>query len=126
MPSTVSSLTSQNPDVLVVGAGPVGLTAAAELVRHGARVRIVDKRDGPVVYSQALAVAVRTQEILAAMGIVDGWQKAGHPLLSLQIHAFGKKIGEAHPGGEDSPFTGPRWSDMSRPSIIHRMPQARK
>lgn len=29
-------------DVLVVGAGPTGLTAAAEAVRHGLSVRIVD------------------------------------------------------------------------------------
>jgi 2-polyprenyl-6-methoxyphenol hydroxylase-like FAD-dependent oxidoreductase len=30
--------------VLVVGAGPVGLTAACELVRQGARVRLIDAR----------------------------------------------------------------------------------
>ncbi len=64
-------------DVLIVGAGPVGLTAAAELTRQGARVRIVDKRDGPVIYSQALAVHVRTLEILGALGIADRWQTAG-------------------------------------------------
>jgi 2-polyprenyl-6-methoxyphenol hydroxylase-like FAD-dependent oxidoreductase len=30
------------PQVLIVGAGPCGLTAACELLRHGATVRIVD------------------------------------------------------------------------------------
>ena len=32
-----------NPKVLIAGAGPVGLTLANELVRHGISVRIVDK-----------------------------------------------------------------------------------
>ena len=31
------------PEILVVGAGPVGLTMAAELARHGAGCRIVDR-----------------------------------------------------------------------------------
>ena len=93
-----------DPDVLIVGAGPVGLTAAAELVRHGARVRIVDKRDGPVKYSQALAVHVRTLEVLGAMGIADGWVKAGHAIESIRFHAFGKLLGTVHPGRLDSPY----------------------
>ena len=101
------SPTSRDPDVLIVGAGPVGLTAAAELTRHGARVRIIDKRDGPVIYSQALAVHVRTLEILAAMGIVDGWLKEGHRLEEMHVRAYGRKIGNAYPGGIDSPFPCP-------------------
>src|SRR5215211_2356048 len=34
-------------DVLMVGAGPVGLTMAAELTRHGVRCRILDKLQAP-------------------------------------------------------------------------------
>ena len=37
------STTPQNPDVVVVGAGPVGLVAACELARRGVTVRIIDK-----------------------------------------------------------------------------------
>ena len=104
-PSPLPSTSSH--DVLIVGAGPVGLTAAAELTRQGARVRIVDKRDGPVKYSQALAVHVRTLEILGAMGIADRWQTAGHRLEEIRVHAHGKQIGTVHPGGIDSPYPCP-------------------
>lgn len=94
-------------DVLIIGAGPVGLTAAAELTRHGARVRLIDKREGPVAYSQAALIQVRTLEVLGAMGIVDGWLTAGHPLRRLSVRAFGKKLGVIHPDGVDSPYPGP-------------------
>jgi 2-polyprenyl-6-methoxyphenol hydroxylase-like FAD-dependent oxidoreductase len=42
-----------NTQVLVVGAGPVGLFMAAELNRHGVSCRIVDKNDGPTHDSRA-------------------------------------------------------------------------
>lgn len=57
--------------VLVVGAGPVGLTAACELVRQGARVRLVDALPEPTEQSRAVIVHARTQEHLAAMGVLD-------------------------------------------------------
>lgn len=59
------------PSVLVVGAGPVGLTAACELVRQGARVRVVDALPEPTTQSRAVVVHARTQEHLAAMGVLD-------------------------------------------------------
>jgi 2-polyprenyl-6-methoxyphenol hydroxylase-like FAD-dependent oxidoreductase len=59
------------PSVLVVGAGPVGLTAACELVRQGARVRVVDALPEPTTQSRAVIVHARTQEHLAAMGVLD-------------------------------------------------------
>ncbi len=95
------------PEVLVVGAGPVGMTAAAELARHGVRVRIVDKRAGPVEHSQALGVQVRTQEVLRAMGIVDEFLAAGFPLERVSVRAFGRRLGVMHPGGIDSPHPVP-------------------
>ncbi|MQS11361.1 NAD(P)-binding protein [Streptomyces kaniharaensis] len=55
-------------DVLVVGAGPVGLTAAAELRRRGADCRIVDRLAAPQPYAKAVGIQPRTLEVWDAMG----------------------------------------------------------
>jgi len=95
-------------DVLVIGAGPVGLTLACELKRHGARVRIVDKRAEPNPHPNAAIVHVRTLEILAAMGAVDGFLKEGYAFPGIHVRAFGKRIGFVDVGGIDSPYPMPR------------------
>jgi len=64
-------------DVLVVGAGPVGLTMAAELARYGIGVRIVDKAPQPTDKSKAVVVWSRTLELLDRMGCADGFVAAG-------------------------------------------------
>lgn len=50
-------------DILVVGAGPVGLTMAAELARHGARCRIIDRLAERLPYCRAIGVTPRTLEV---------------------------------------------------------------
>ena len=50
--------------VLICGAGPVGLTAALELARHGIRPRIIEVNDGPTELSKALVVWRRTLKVL--------------------------------------------------------------
>lgn len=57
--------------VLIVGAGPTGLTMANELYRNSVDFRIIDKKDKPVSTSNALAVQARTLQIWAEMGIID-------------------------------------------------------
>src|SRR6478736_4649230 len=64
-------------DVLVVGAGPVGLTMAAELARHGARCRIIDHLAQPLPYCRAIGVTPRTLEAWEDMGIVREMIDAG-------------------------------------------------
>ena len=56
-------------DVLIVGAGPVGLTAALLLDRLGCSVAVVERRDGPQRAPAAHAVNARTFEIWRQIGI---------------------------------------------------------
>jgi 2-polyprenyl-6-methoxyphenol hydroxylase-like FAD-dependent oxidoreductase len=49
-------------EVLVAGAGPVGLTAALELRRRGIDVTVVDRLDAPMGVAKAVGVQPRTIE----------------------------------------------------------------
>lgn len=51
-------------DVLVVGAGPVGLALACALLQHGLSVRVVDKAVRPATTSRANFVHARGSEVL--------------------------------------------------------------
>jgi 2-polyprenyl-6-methoxyphenol hydroxylase-like FAD-dependent oxidoreductase len=64
-------------DVLVVGAGPTGLTTAASLIAHGARVVVVDKLSEGQNTSRAVAVNARTLEVLEDLDVARRMVKAG-------------------------------------------------
>lgn len=79
-------------DVLIIGGGPVGLTMACELLRHGIGCRIVDKNDAPQPWSKAAAVAARTMEVFQDMGIVDRALERGRPIHGAVLMQGGQRI----------------------------------
>lgn len=76
---------AKNPKVLISGAGPVGLTLANELVRHGISVRIVDKSAARTDKSKALVLWSRTLELLDDAGYAEGFLSSGMPAHGAQI-----------------------------------------
>ena len=79
-------------DLLVVGAGPTGLTAAAEAVRHGLSVRIVDANAHRSVHSKALVLHSRSLEVFTDMGFAEHVLACGQEFRALNIYAEGRAL----------------------------------
>src|SRR5271165_3058225 len=63
-------------DVLIVGAGPVGLAASIELGRRGVRCIVVERNDRVGYSPRAKTTNVRTREHLRRWGIADRLRRA--------------------------------------------------
>lgn len=71
--------TANTVEVLIVGAGPSGLTMGIELARRGVSFRLIEKMSGPFLGSRGKGVQPRTHEIFDDMGIVDRIVSTGGP-----------------------------------------------
>jgi 2-polyprenyl-6-methoxyphenol hydroxylase-like FAD-dependent oxidoreductase len=82
----------EHVEVLIVGAGPTGLTLAAQLQRFGVRVRIVDRLASRVQESRALAIQPRSLEVLATLGIARTLVERGNDAVDVKLHAGGRVV----------------------------------
>src|SRR6187402_1123292 len=60
-----------SPTVLIVGAGPTGLSLACELARRGVTFRLIEAAPGPQRGSRGKGIQPRTLEVFGDLGIVD-------------------------------------------------------
>jgi 2-polyprenyl-6-methoxyphenol hydroxylase-like FAD-dependent oxidoreductase len=79
--------------VLIIGAGPVGLTMAVDLARRGVGVRIVDRLPAPTTESRAIIVHARSLDQLEALGVYDELMATGITATGAELHADGKALG---------------------------------
>ncbi len=78
--------------VLIVGAGPVGLTAGVALARAGIPIRIVDRLIAPTNESRAAIVHARTLEHFERLGFVEDFLAAGVKVHGAAIYGPGNKL----------------------------------
>jgi 2-polyprenyl-6-methoxyphenol hydroxylase-like FAD-dependent oxidoreductase len=65
--------------VLIVGAGPVGLTLAIDLGRRGVRCMLIEQHDAPQFLPKMERCNARTMEIYRRMGLAERIRDAGFP-----------------------------------------------
>jgi 2-polyprenyl-6-methoxyphenol hydroxylase-like FAD-dependent oxidoreductase len=91
--------------VLIIGAGPVGLTLAIELQRYGVPIRIVEKAAHRTDKSKALVIWSRTLELLDRQpGGSAPFIEAGFKVDAASILAGGERIGRIGMESVDSPY----------------------
>jgi 2-polyprenyl-6-methoxyphenol hydroxylase-like FAD-dependent oxidoreductase len=98
------SIGVMNNQVLIIGAGPVGLVAACELARRDVPVRIIDRLLAPTTESRAALVHARTLEAFARIGVVDQIIAAGRITTAMEIHADGRLLTRVDLGSAESPY----------------------
>src|SRR5580704_6383060 len=94
-------------DVLVVGAGPVGLTMAAALNHYGITCRIIDKAAAPTDKSKALVVWSRTLELLDNLGLAETFVHSGLKAKGASVYGNGKRLVHLAIHTVESPFGFP-------------------
>ena len=85
-------MTLNQAKVIIVGAGPAGMTAAMELARQGIPVRLIEKTAEPETTSRAIGVQARTLELFEQRGMVDPMIARGNRGLAGSIYDGGKRI----------------------------------
>jgi 2-polyprenyl-6-methoxyphenol hydroxylase-like FAD-dependent oxidoreductase len=91
-------------DVLIVGAGPVGLFLANECARRGLRYRIIETRASQSEHSKALAIFPRTLEIFDMAGLASPFLEAANCVTSVAVVSHGRTLAEMRFAPQQSPY----------------------
>jgi threonine dehydrogenase-like Zn-dependent dehydrogenase len=83
--------------VLVVGAGPTGLTLACDLARRGVSVRIVDEASEFTHGSRRKGLNARSLEVLDDLGVVDRMLESGVTHMLHRKYRGAKVVAETDP-----------------------------
>lgn len=91
-------------DVLIVGAGPVGLFLANECARRGLRWRLVEARSGQSEYSKALAIFPRTLEVFDMAGIAAPFLEAANRVTWVAVVAPDRHLARIRFTPKETPY----------------------
>ncbi|MEV4063802.1 FAD-dependent monooxygenase [Nonomuraea dietziae] len=101
-----------NTEVLVVGAGPTGLTLAVELARRGVAHLVIDLNDGPATGSRGKGLQPRSLEVLDDLGVIEEILANGQVGLSLRIHQGHRPTVELSTATAAGPRPGVPYPDL--------------
>jgi len=103
-PREVMSEFRTDTDVLIVGAGPVGLFLANECARRGLRWWLVEERASQSAHSKALAIFPRTFEIFDMAGIAAPFLEWANQVTWVAIVAHRRRLARIRFAPEESPY----------------------
>ncbi|CAN5708000.1 FAD-dependent monooxygenase [soil metagenome] len=83
-----------NTDVVIVGAGPTGLSLACQFIRYGVDFMIVEKKEGVTPFSKAIGVHARTLEIYEQLGLAEMATTQGSIAGKVRMLEGGEVLGE--------------------------------
>ena len=98
------SVADFDTDVIVVGAGPIGLTTACALGHHGVRTRVFEERTKPKPHSRANNVWARGQELLHGIGVRDALAEHSYQIEKQTAFLDGKPLDQVPLDEVKSPF----------------------
>ena len=91
-------------DVLIIGAGPVGLFLANECARRGLRWRLVEARSGQSEHSKALAIFPRTLEVFDMAGIAAPFLEAANRVTWVAVVARNRHLARIRFVPQETPY----------------------
>jgi 2-polyprenyl-6-methoxyphenol hydroxylase-like FAD-dependent oxidoreductase len=92
-----------NANVLIAGAGPVGLAMAADLARYGVSVRLIEKAPTRTDKSKALVLWSRTLELMDRMDCTPPFLTTGRKVTAVNITAGKEPIAKIKVDGVTTP-----------------------
>ena len=120
-------MTRPNTDteVLIVGAGPVGLFLANECARRGLRWRLIETRSGQSEHSKALAIFPRTLEIFDMAGIAAPFLEVANRVTSVAVMAPHRPLArlQFEPDGTPYSFVAMVPQDVTEKMLVEELRQ---
>lgn len=120
-------------DVLIIGAGPVGLTLANSLVRCGVAVRIIEQGATMQREVRAKALKPRTEEIFEDLGVLDQIHVRGQRNMLMRFYQREQMTREINPASEaanqstpDMPYRGSFWIGQNNTQAVLQESLAQK
>lgn len=94
-------------DVLIVGAGPVGLTLAIDLARYGVTCRMLEQSPTYQIGTRGRGISMRTQQLFEDLGILEALLPYDEGMPPTHIYDHDKLVGETNPAAHFPPVPPP-------------------
>lgn len=110
-------------DILIVGAGPIGLFLANECARRGIRWRLVEMRSRQSEHSKALAIFPRTFEVFDMAGVIAPFLEVVNRVTSVAVIAQQRSLARLpfEPEGTPYAFVGMVPQDVTEKILVEEL-----